>query len=444
MYLIWALMLMACVGDDNFGHPSDCEQSLTPNISMAQLKALYKGEIRKIEEDLIIEAYVISSDEHGNFYGSLHLQDLPHNPNEGLEVLLDLQDTYLFYPHGKKVFINARGLYLGESKGHIQLGSTYQLFGQPIVGRIPGSQVKNHLVPACGEQTALQPKSITLEQIAEHKASTWVVLDSLQFVEDQLELSFGEREEESTRMLEDCNGNTIMLETSGYSDFYDAPLPGGRGKISGVIVPEKAGFRLITRGPEDLKMAGERCAKPPPPMSSDKVFISEIADPDNNNKARFIELYNAGDNSLLLNGWIMERYTNANVESGSAIDLSGLEIKPGEAITLAADAVIFEAVYGTAPTVEGGLNSAADSNGDDNLLLRDPFGEVIDIFGRIGEDGSNTDHEFEDGRALRLITVLGGNPNFNPLEWKIYNDTGSAGTVNQPQMAPQDFTPGKH
>ena len=441
---LWVLLFMACVADNNFGNLSECEQSLTPNTSLSEIKGLYQGATRKITEDLIVEAYVISSDEHGNFYGSLHLQDKPQDPQEGLEVLVDLQDTYLFFPQGKKVLINARGLYLGQSKGHYQLGTAYQLFGQQMVGRIPRNQVKNHLVATCKIQAEVVPKRITLEQIEEQKASTWVVLDSLQFVEDQLELRFADPKQESTRLLENCDGNTIKLETSGYSDFYDDPLPEGRGEISAVLVPEKAGFRLIAQGPKNVKFTGDRCKKPPPPISSDEVFISEIADPDNNSRARFIELYNAGDNSLLLNGWVLERYTNANLELGSAIDLSGLEIKSGEAITLSADAVVFEEVYGFSPTAEGGLNTAADSNGDDNLLLRDPFGKVVDIFGRIGEDGSGTDHEFEDGRALRLSSVSRGNPLFDPVEWTVFNDTGNAGTINQPQRAPEDFSPGEH
>ena len=109
---------------------------------------------------------------------------------------------------------------------------------------------------------------------------------------------------------------------------------------------------------------------------------------------------------------------------------------------IASNAIVFEEVFGIPPDLEGGRNSAADSNGDDNLVIRDPFDNVIDIFGRIGEDGSNTDHEFEDGRAIRKTVVRTGSAVYNPAEWIIYNDTGLAGTINQPQQAPEDFTPG--
>jgi hypothetical protein len=70
-----------------------------------------------------------------------------------------------------------------------------------------------------------------------------------------------------------------------------------------------------------------------------------------------------------------------------------------------------------------------------------PFGITIDIFGVIGEDGTGTNHEFEDGRAVRKLEILKGNANYTASEWEIFNDTGAGGTINLPQNAPADFTP---
>ena len=89
-----------------------------------------------------------------------------------------------------------------------------------------------------------------------------------------------------------------------------------------------------------------------------------------------------------------------------------------------------------------GSNSPADSNGDDNLELIDPFGIIVDAFGLIGEDGSGTNHDFQNGRALRNSVILEGNPVYTFNEWTIYNDTGDASTIKQPKIAPDDFTPG--
>jgi len=93
-------------------------------------------------------------------------------------------------------------------------------------------------------------------------------------------------------------------------------------------------------------------------------------------------------------------------------------------------------------TMDGKSKGPADSNGDDNIELVDPNGTVIDIFGVIGENGSGTNHEFEDGKALRNASVIQGNPVYNFNEWQLWNDTGAEGTTKLPQNAPDDFTPG--
>ena len=64
------------------------------------------------------------------------------------------------------------------------------------------------------------------------------------------------------------------------------------------------------------------------------------------------------------------------------------------------------------------------------------------FFGIVGEDGSNTNHEFEDGRAARNVSVTQGNPTYTFHEWQLWNDTGDSGTTNLPQDAPGVFTPG--
>ncbi|MEP3385867.1 MAG: lamin tail domain-containing protein, partial [Flavobacteriaceae bacterium] len=167
-----------------------------------------------------------------------------------------------------------------------------------------------------------------------------------------------------------------------------------------------------------------------------------LADPDNNSGARFVELYNSSIEPLDLNQWTLRRYTNANTEISSTIDLSGFKIEPGGTLVISPNQSEFELVYGFPPDIGVSTNSPADSNGDDNLALVDPFGVVIDIFGIIGEDGSGTNHEFEDGRALRKGNITMGNPNYSFGEWVIANDTGGAGTIDQPQNAPENFTPG--
>ena len=434
---------LGCVEKDNYEKPELCENEWKPNISIVELQSLYRGETIQIKDDWVLKAYIISSDREANFFGSLHIQDDPHNPNSGFEVLVDFPDTHIFYPKGSVILMSLKGMYMGKSRGNFQLGGIYSFFQQQNVGRLPGNLIDKHLRMSCDKSIMVRPKSISLNSLDNEKPSTYVEIDSLQFAEVLIGQPYADTEKETTRELEDCYGNTIRLLNSGYANFSASILPSGGGKITGVLSKDGDDLVILINELSDVRFVNERCPSGPAPVSSDNLLISEIADPDNNNEARFIELYNSGDEDLPLLGWKLERYTNDNLQLGSEIDLSELSIPARGTITIASNANVFEEVFGFPAHLEGGKNSAADSNGDDNLVLRDPFGEVKDIFGRIGEDGSNTDHEFEDGKAQRRTGINQGNASYDPTEWILYNDTGFAGTLNLPQLAPENFSPGK-
>jgi hypothetical protein len=412
------------------------------NVTFDEVKNLFEGEVIQIQQDLVIEGYAISSDQAGNIFSTLHIQDDPINATAGFQIDIDLRDSYLFYELGSKVYIKLKGLYLGKSKGVYKLGGVFTSFGNLSIGRLPATAVRDHLFLSCDPISNLVPKIISISELSEDLISTLIQLESLEVIAEEQNLTFALPEEETIRNLTDCNGGMIELLNSGYSDFQDTILPSGNGSVTAVLYRENNDYQLIIRKLNDMDMQNERCADSEVLLTSDQIFISEIADPNNNAEARFIELYNAGNNQIQLDGWFLLRYTNDNVTSGSEINLSGIIIDSKSTLVFSPNATEFETIYGFPPDVEVGTNSPADSNGDDNLVLIDPFGTVIDIFGVIGEDGSGTNHEFEDGKAERNINIVTGNSVFTFSEWTIYNDTGGSETLNLPQNAPEDYSPG--
>lgn len=436
-------MLYACVKDTNFKSPViNCTTDLVGNISYGEVKNLYKGETMQIFKDLILEGYIISSDQMGNFFGVLHVQDSPVDPNHGLQIEIDVRNTHLLYPVGSKVYIKLKGLYLGKSKGVFKIGGQFTSFGNSSVGRLPAAVVDQHLFVSCDAVKTIEPMQIALADLDKYPVNTLIQIDNMEMKKEEVGLPFAEAEVETERTLIDCMDRELILLNSGYADFQGDLLPELNGSIVGVLFRENEKYLLIIRNREDMDFGKERCAELVDEFTSQKFFISELADPDNDATARFVELYNSDSESLSLKGWSLRRYTNANTEVSSVIDLSGHIIQAGQTLVISPNISAFESVYGFAPDLGAGTNSPADSNGDDNLQLVDPFGVVVDSFGRVGEDGSGTDHEFEDGRAVRDSDVTLGSPRYIFGQWIIYNDNGDSGTINLPQNAPEDFSPG--
>ena len=69
----------------------------------------------QINGGLVISGYVVSSDEGGNFYKEIYLQDDPTNPTEGIKVMIDRRALHNKYNVGREVFIDISGLYVGEA-----------------------------------------------------------------------------------------------------------------------------------------------------------------------------------------------------------------------------------------------------------------------------------------------------------------------------------------
>lgn len=437
------ILVSSCVKDQNFDTPeSTCSSELKANVTYAQVKSLYVDKTIQILEDWVIEGYVISSDKAGNFFNVLYFQENPANPTEGLQIEIDLRDSHVFYPVGSKIFIKLKGLYLGKSKEVFKLGGTFIAFGNISVGRLPATAIGNHIFVACDEIVEPLPTLGTVDALNNAMANTLVTIEDVGFLEEELGQPFAIAREETERTLITCSDQELIVLNSGFSDFQAEILPEGNGRITGVLVQDKDGFKLIIRDLNDIDFNQQRCEDLIDEFTSTQIFISELADPDNNIGARFVELYNSDTEALSLKGWTLRRYTNANTEVSSSLDLSELTIEALSTLVISPNADEFEMVYGFMPDLGVRTNSPADSNGDDNLELVDPFGTIIDIFGKVGEDGTGTNHEFEDGRAVRNLSVTEGNPLYTFIEWTIYNDSGEAGTIDRPQNAPQDFNPG--
>lgn len=436
-------MLFCCVDGRDFDKIEEsCTSDLTANTTLAELDSLVQDEVVQIQEDLILEGYVISSDRAGNFFGVLYLQDALSNPSQGIQLEMDLRESHLQFPVGSKVSIKLKDLYLDKRGSNIRTGGVFSSYGNLSIGRLPKGKIFEHLFVSCDGSGVPVPVVSTIPEMDSLPSNILVQLENVEFAEESLGETYAIAQEETERTLMDCEENEITLVNSGYADFQSEVVPETNGMLTAILIKDGNTPQLLVRTLDDINFTEERCPEIITEFTSNQIFISELADPDNNSKARFVELYNSDSEPLDLNLWTLRRYTNDNTEISSTIDLSGLIIGSESTLIISPNAEEFEQVYGFVPDLGVSTNSPADSNGDDNLELVDPFGKVIDAFGVIGEDGTGTNHEFEDGRAVRNLDILEGNPTFTFGEWSIYNDSGDAGTIKTPQNAPEDFSPG--
>lgn len=252
----------SCVQDNEFDTPQiTCnEPEVTVNATIADVKALYKGSLQQITEDLVIEGYVVSNDEAGNFYRTLHFQDALENPTQGLQLDVDLQDMYTKYPVGKKIYLKIKGLYIDNYRGVIKLGGKYQLpNGNFAVGRLSATEITDKLFRACDQAQTVTPTVTTLAELSDNMINTLIKFEKMQVAPESLCQNYAEKAKNTNVYLEDCNGKKIILRNSGYSTFYNQKLPLGSGTITAVLGKYGKDYQLTIRDAKDLEMNEVRC-----------------------------------------------------------------------------------------------------------------------------------------------------------------------------------------
>ena len=311
---------------------------------------------------------------------------------------------------------------------------------------------------SCEPVIRIEPLQVEIAVLQDRYQYRCVQFSNLQFTPGDLCKTFAAEKETTIRELTQCDGGRIELVNSGYSRFYDLPLPGGKGTGSGILIYKGSDPQLVINQAGDLQLGEQRCegvtyecdiSGPVADISGQELMISEIADPANTISTlngRYMELFNPGTSFVNISGWEIRRFTNANnaFTAGTVIVLPDVLLPPQGVFVIAANAEHFYQIYGFSANLEGGGSSGADSNGDDNMVLYDSSGQIRDVFGIPGEDGTGTAHDFQDGKAVRMIETRRANKVFDPAEWRVYNGHGDQGTTVGILNAPEDFDPGVH
>lgn len=291
MLLFAVLALVACVTDDEFNTPDLTfqEPELEGDvISIDALVSLYAQELNDEANDLSIDTndtqamdelrdgfsvdltdninfvsgFVISSDEDGNFFEEIVIQNKAANGTIGVRVLVDVSPLFTFYEFGRKVYVKLAGLHLGDSNGVLTLGISSGL--DKIAPALREDFLRRSV-----EVATIIPNEIAVTDFDERIENTFVKVTNVQFrKEDVLEASIsfaGEATDQfdGERVLTSCETNaSTIFSTSTFATFKSLPLPAGSGSISGVLTRNFFGdtFNLTVNSRADIVFdSEERC-----------------------------------------------------------------------------------------------------------------------------------------------------------------------------------------
>lgn len=258
LMLMLVLAFTGCIKDD-FDTPKNngcIDEGYIANITIADLKSRYTSGNLKIEDALVIEGVVISSDQEGNFYKELVIEDA----TAGILLLIDQTNMYTDFPVGRKVYILLQNLYLSNYGGLIQIGASVNAETNNLE-RIPQSLVSDYVKKGACNQT-LTPLEVPVGQLDPtiHQ-SRLIKLVSVRMADNDANVSWATVGGSSAknRSIIDCNNGTIIARTSDFARFAGTLTPTGRFDITGVYSVFNNDRQLKFRGLEDIVVSGASC-----------------------------------------------------------------------------------------------------------------------------------------------------------------------------------------
>ncbi len=264
------LFTQSCVKDDDYSvPPMDCT-GVTTTMTIADLIARVDAstEINNLvyfTEDAVVEGYVISSDQTGNFYKTFSMQSSPSDPSsKGIQIEIDQSGLYTQYPEGSLVQIQLKGLVAGYDRGVLKVGSTYLSGTETRVGRMASLLATTNVKKTCEPIQTIAPRvynNIT-DALKPANVNTLVTIKNVQFETPEADVTYGDAAGGTTvnRKLIDKKGKLVDLRNSGYATWADTALPTTSGEITVVVSIYNGSYQLYIRDLSDVKFDQPRFA----------------------------------------------------------------------------------------------------------------------------------------------------------------------------------------
>jgi len=206
-----------------------------------------------------IRAVVVSSDEGGNYFKSMVIQDA----TGGVELELDMPGLYNAYPVGQKIVLVCNGLVIGDYNNLPQIGWIYN---GTQVGRINALFIDKYIIKDGLPSLKNLPKILTNNDIdfsGHNDINKLVRLEGVTFQEEAIGKPFafndlpGPTNWKINVPLANGTMKEVMVRTSNYAKFRSMIIENKEYSLTGILTIYRSTYQLMIRTKEDIKASSE-------------------------------------------------------------------------------------------------------------------------------------------------------------------------------------------
>lgn len=207
-------------------------------LTIQQLRDLFAGEAITFTEEYSVFGVVTADETSGNLFRNVYVEDGEAAIN------LRLQASGGLY-QGDSIRIYLPGTVLNIFSGMMQLDNV--------------SSIDNVIKQKTGVNVA--PQTVTVNDITPELQGKLIKLENVEFVGAELNQTFADAINlaNANRTLTDCDGNIVIVRTSGFANFANQLIPEGNGSIIAVVGQFNTTMQLYIRAISEVLMDGDRC-----------------------------------------------------------------------------------------------------------------------------------------------------------------------------------------
>lgn len=370
-------------------------------------------------DSVVIKGRVVSSDEAGNIYKNLVIQD----ETAAITISINGNSLYNTYRIGQEVVLPVTGLFIGKY-------NTLQQLGYPDYSETYGWQATFLPLAMFQEKVELNglPNAAAIDTINVKMAelpttpdgirklqSQLVRFDEVSFVEADGKTTFSESESSTSRNLKDDQGNTIVVRNSNYANFKSDILPLGVGSVVGILSYYSGAWQLLLRDVDDC-IGFDTTIKG---SKAEPYTVAEAIEKQGSEKAAWVTGYIVG----AVAPEVTEIKSSADIEFTAPTVLDNtLVIADAADVKDVTKCIVFELPQGSNLRSAANLKDHADLLGT-KISLKGKFAAYMGANGLTGNSGDYSEFFLGDGNGT--VEAQGDGTAANP-----YNVAGVLDFIN--------------
>jgi len=237
-----------------FETPTKWERPIGDVYTIVQLRNMFDSANQPVvfTDHASLYATVTMDERSGNIFRSVYIQD----PTGAIQLRLQAPG----------------GIYLGDSIRVYLRGTTVNRYqGMYQIDNVNG----DFNIEKLAVQRFVEPQTITLAQLNSGAFQSRLIrLEDVQFSSGELGKTFADRLNRISedRRLENCDGQSVIVRTSGFANFADRLVPAGKGSLIGIASTFGTTIQLVLRNFQEVNLLGDRC-----PIAGDDFELVSIA-----------------------------------------------------------------------------------------------------------------------------------------------------------------------